>query len=111
MNEILEAVQRGLELPEKDLPSPPKGERRPGDPAASRRLDQLRRWRQHKAERLKLDPGVLAPLNTLKAIARSGASSLKELQKIAEVSRWRTREFGPEWLEAMNGARGADTED
>ncbi len=111
--EILEAVQRGLELPEKDLPSPPKGERRAGDPAASRRLDQLRRWRQHKATRLELDPGVLAPLNTLKAIARSGASSLKDLQTIAEVSRWRTREFGPEWLEVMNGARsgGAAPED
>ncbi len=104
--EILEAVHRGLELPEKELPSPPKGERRPGDPAASRRLDQLRRWRRDKAARLELDPGVLAPLNTLKAIARSGAASLKDLQEIAEVSRWRTREFGPEWLEAMNGARG-----
>ncbi len=109
--EILEAVHRGLDVPEKDLPSPPKGERRPGDPAASRRLDLLRRWRRDKASRLGLDPGVLAPLNTLKAVARSGATSFKDLQKVTEVSRWRTREFGREWLEAMNGTRGGDEEE
>ncbi|HXI04294.1 MAG TPA: ribonuclease D, partial [Candidatus Saccharimonadales bacterium] len=97
--EILAAVGKGLEVPEKDLPVPPRGERRPGDPAASRRLELLKRWRRDRAVAFKLDPGVLAPLSTLKAVARSGASTLKELQKTAEVSRWRIREFGREWLE------------
>lgn len=102
--EILEAVRQGLALPEKSLPVPPRGERRPGDPAASKRLELLKRWRKQKASELQLDPGVLAPLSTLKAIARSGATSLKDLGKIPDVSKWRTREFGREWLEVMDGS-------
>jgi ribonuclease D len=103
-DDILEAVRIGAELPEKEFPVPPKGERRPGDPASSRRLELLKRWRSGRAVQLEIDPGVLAPLNTLKAVARSGAGTLKELQKVEEVSRWRTREFGREWIEAMNGS-------
>jgi ribonuclease D len=99
--EIMDAVRRGLEVPDKDLPVPSKGERKPGDPLASKRLEQLKRWRRDKASELELDPGVLAPLTTLKAIARSGARNVRDLCKVPEIARWRSREFGQEWLDAM----------
>jgi len=101
-DEILEAVRRGMAVAEKDFPLAPKGERRPGDPSVSKRLDALKEWRKKKAVELDLDPGVLAPLSTLQALARSGASAARELDGIAGVTRWRVHEFGREWIAVMN---------
>ncbi|MBI3449930.1 MAG: ribonuclease D [Acidobacteria bacterium] len=103
--EILEAIRRGLSLPENDLPVATRGERRQGDPAANRRLEALKEWRRKKAESLKLDPGVLAPQSTLQALARSGIATPSELESITGVTRWRLREFGAEWVAVMNPAR------
>jgi ribonuclease D len=104
-DEILHAVHRGLDVPERDLPLPPRSERRPSDPAANRRLERLRDWRERKASALKLDPGVLAPLNTLRVLARGGPTTLEELNALPDVTRWRIREFGREWVEVMNSRK------
>lgn len=104
-SDLLEAVRRGLEVPERDLPLAPRGERRPGDPAANKRLDALKEWRKRKSEALKLDPGVLAPQSTLQALARSGATTQKEIDEIAGVTRWRIHEFGREWIAVLNPQR------
>jgi ribonuclease D len=104
-DDILEAVRIGLDVPEKDLPVAPRGERRPGDPAANRRLDALKEWRKNKAEALKMDPGVLAPQSTLQALARSGAATEAEIEAVEGVTRWRIHEFGREWLAVMNVKR------
>lgn len=99
--EIVAAVQRGLEVSDHDLPVPPKGERRKGDPAANKRLELLREWRQKRAAELKLDPGVLAPLSTLKALAHNHASTIEELRSVPGLTRWRVREFGEEWVKLL----------
>ncbi len=104
-DQMLEAVLRGTAVAEKDLPVAPRGERRPSDPAVSRRLQALREWRNLKATALMLDPGVLAPLSTLQALARSGAAKVEALEAIEGLSRWRVREFGREWIAAVNPQR------
>jgi ribonuclease D len=101
--EILAAIRRGTEVAEKALPVPPRGERKPGDPAVNRRLEALKAWRKEEAARHRLDPGVLAPLSTLRAIARKGPRTLKDLQGIPELTRWRIREFGEAWLQLLGG--------
>jgi ribonuclease D len=103
-DDLLQSVHRGLAVPEKDLPLAPRGERRPGDPAANKRLDALKEWRRKKALALNLDPGVLAPQSTLQALARSGAGTMEDLEAITAVTRWRIHEFGPEWVALMNPA-------
>jgi len=103
-DEMVEAVKRGLDVPEADLPQAPRGERRPGDPAVNRRLEKLKDWRKDKADEIDLDPGVLAPLSTLKAIARAAPKTAADLNAVKEISRWRIREFGTEWL-AVLGAK------
>jgi len=103
--EIIEAVRRGLTVHDQDLPFPPRGERRKGDPLANKRLEMLKEWRHRRAAALKLDPGVLAPLSTLKVLAGSGAATVDALLTVAGLTRWRIREFGEEWIQLMNRKR------
>ena len=101
-DQILAAVRCGVELPERSLPVVPRGERRPGDPSANKRLEALKTWRKGEAQRRNLDPGVLAPLSLLRAIARKGPRTMKDLHSIKELARWLAREAG--------GAAEADAE-
>jgi len=101
-DDLLEAVRLGLEADESSLIPPPRTERRRPDPGASRRLDSLKEWRRAKAAELKMDPGVLSPLNYLQAIARANPRTLEEMLAIPDLTRWRAREFGREWLEVMS---------
>ena len=100
-DDILAAVTRGLEAPDGSLLAPPRGERQRYDQGASKRLDALKEWRRKKAADLKLDPGVLSPLTYLQAVARSNPKTVDEMLAIPDLSRWRTREFGREWIEVM----------
>ena len=100
-DDLLSAVTRGLEAPESSLLAPPRGERQRYDQGASKRLDALKEWRRKKAAELKLDPGVLSPLTYLQAVARSNPKTVDEMLVIPDLSRWRTREFGREWIEVM----------
>ena len=101
-DDILGAVARGLSQPETALLTPPRGERRRFDPGASKRLDALKEWRRKKAVELKLDPGVLSPLTYLQAVARTNPRTVEEMLAIPDLSRWRAREFGREWIEVMS---------
>ena len=99
---ILQAVALGVVAEEGSLTPPRSGERRRFDPGASKRLDQLKEWRRVRAAELKLDPGVLAPLASLQAVSRVTPLSLEALQAIPELTRWRLREFGPEWVALLS---------
>jgi ribonuclease D len=98
--EILAAVKRGLEVPERDLPRVERPPRRAYDPAFEARLDRLKAARNQLASRLDLAPGVLCPNGTLEAIARLDPTSLEGLAALPELRRWQLREIGPELLAA-----------
>jgi ribonuclease D len=98
--EILAAVQRGLEVPERDLPRVERQPRRAYDPAFEARLERLKAVRNQLASRLDLAPGVLCPNGTLEAIARLAPTSLEALGALPELRRWQLREIGPELLVA-----------
>ena len=100
--EMLEAVRRGMAADEDTLVPPPKGPRRKPDPGAGKRLDALREWRKKKAVELGLDLGVLSPLSCLQAVARANPGTTAEVLKIPDITRWRARTFGAEWVEAIS---------
>jgi ribonuclease D len=113
--EILAAVQRGLEIPERDLPRVERQPRRAYDPAFEARLERLKAVRNQLAARLDLAPGVLCPNGTLEAIARLDPTSLEGLAALPELRRWQLREIGPDLLAAArepvataNGAGGGE---
>ncbi len=99
--EILAAVQRGLEVPDRDLPRLERPPRRPADPAFEARMERLKAVRNALAMRYDLPPGVLCPNGTLEAIARANPGTREGMSGIPELRRWQLRELGDELLTTL----------
>jgi ribonuclease D len=99
--EILAAVQRGLAVPEADLPRVERPPRRPADPAYEARLERLKAARNLLAIQYELAPGVLCPNGTLEAIARINPATVEELSKVPELRHWQVREIGGGLIAAL----------
>lgn len=100
---LLEAVERGLAVPEKELPRFPRRERRESDPAFSQRVERLKVVRNAAAERLALDPGVLCPKGTLEAVAQAMPVAPAQLEAIPEMRRWQIQVLGTDFLKTLAG--------
>jgi ribonuclease D len=97
---ILEAVARGLALPEAELPRL-EGGRRPVVPEpARRRIDALKAWRSREAARLALDVSVILPQRLLEKVAEAAPRSVPDLDAVPGLRRWRIEALG----ESMVGA-------
>ena len=104
--EILAAVERGLAVPEGQLPRVERTTRRPPDAAYEARLERLKLVRNQLALRFDVAPGVLCPNGTLEAIARLNPSTLEQLAEVPELRRWQLREFGEDLLRAPKSPAG-----
>jgi len=101
-NELLDAVKRGLALPDAELPRFPKALRWERDPDFDARASALRTVRDAAATRLDMDPGVLCSRDRLEAVARRNPQSMEELREIPELRQWQIDELGPEFLSALS---------
>jgi ribonuclease D len=99
--DILDAIRRGMEVPESELPKYPRSPRFERDPEVEDRANRLRRVRTETAEALELDPGFLMARAMLEEIARRNPSSLDELAEIPEVRRWQVEALGEPLLGAL----------
>ena len=102
--EILAAIERGLAIPDKELPRIERGPRRVPDPAFEARLEAMKRVRNSLADRYQLQPGVLCPNGTLEAIAAALPVNLEALAGVSGVRSWQVKEIGAPLLEAMQSA-------
>jgi ribonuclease D len=98
---VLAAIERGLAVPERDLPRFPRGERRVSDPGFDQCVERLKATRNAAAARLGLDPGVLCPKGTLEAVAKARPSSLKTLAEVPEIRDWQVEALGGDFLKAL----------
>lgn len=101
--DLLEAVRRGLAVPESELPRFPPSRRWERDPEAEVRGERLRDARAREAERLGLDPGFLISRAQLDEIARRNPASSEELAAIPDVRRWQVEALGEALLAALAG--------
>jgi ribonuclease D len=92
--ELREAIDRALSLPEERLPPVMQRGRPDRDPALDARVRRLKRERDRVAERLDLDPSVLAPRATLEEVARCLASGTDPAE-VEELRRWQLELLGP----------------
>lgn len=99
--EILAAVQRGLDIPDRDLPRIERPLRRQPDAAYEARLERLKAARNALATQYDLAPGVLCPNGVLEAIARVNPATLEQMAEIKELRRWQLREMGSSLLAAV----------
>jgi ribonuclease D len=105
-DELLDAVRRGLAVPDDQLPRFPRAARWERDPDFDARVSALKTVRDAAAQRLDLDPGVVASRERLEAIARRRPATLDELAEIPDLRRWQIEEMGEPMLEALRGMEG-----
>jgi len=103
--EILDAVKRGLALPDAELPRFPKAARWERDPEFDVRVSALRTVRDATAARLDVDPGVLCSRDRLEAVARKNPATIEAMQDIPELRRWQVEVLGRDFLAALAPGR------
>jgi ribonuclease D len=99
--DIFAAIQRGLAVPDDELPRFPPARRWDRDPDVEARSERLRDARGRVAEELGLDPGFLISRAVLDEIARRNPKSVDELLEIPDVRRWQQRTLGDAILKAL----------
>jgi ribonuclease D len=107
--ELLEAIKRGLAVPDADLPRFPKAARWDRDPDFDVRVSALKTVRDEAATRLDLDPGVLCARDRLEAVARKNPRNRDELETIVELRQWQRVVLGESFLNALEHHRAART--
>jgi ribonuclease D len=101
--DLLRAVERASDLPERDLPQIPREPRPVVSDEARRRSEKLKAWRTKEAEALKLDPSVILPQRLIDRLAESAIRDVSHLKGIEGLRRWRIEAFGPALLSATQG--------
>ncbi len=94
---LVEAVKRGLNLPDTDLPSYPryKTESTPGIKA---RLSSLKQWREGYSKQIGLPTGIIAPNWLLERIAENNPSAIEQLTELQGIRQWQVNLWGKEIL-------------
>ena len=100
---LLRKIQGTLALPEKDLPPYPR-EARPDWPSPVRhRIKVLKKWREQRAQEMKIEPGILMNNVLINALALKNPRSLKEMEEIPGLKGWFRAHFGREILAVQAG--------
>jgi ribonuclease D len=99
--DLLAAVQRGLAVPEDELPRFPKAPRWDRDPKFDDRASALRMVRDATASKLDLDPGVLCSRERLETVARMVPKSIDELRTVPDLRNWQIELMGDAMLKAV----------
>ena len=95
---ILAAVERGLAVPDSDLPVRRPNPRPRTSGAVQRRSEALRAWRVEAAKLVELDAGVIFPQRLIDRLAHDPPRDLDALARVEGVGRWRAELFGAELL-------------
>jgi ribonuclease D len=98
---LLEAIARGLALPDADLPAY-RPTPRPHVPGVQRRRGEaLREWRAKASKEIGLEPGVLFPQRLIDRLAAAPPADLAALRQVEGVRDWRVGLFGADLLKAL----------
>ena len=98
---LLQVIERGLTVPDKDLPKFARAERYRPDPTFDAAVERLKKVRNEMAQELALDPGVLCPKGTLEAVARARPKVAAKLADVPEIRRWQVELLGAKFVAAL----------
>ncbi len=102
---LLKAIRTAKDLPEKELPRYPR-QRSPRMPArVPERVAVLKEWRDHQAEGLGLDPGLMLNKALMQAIAIRHPQNRTDLETISDLHQWRQKTFGRDIVNIMKRVR------
>jgi len=97
---LLALLEDAAALPEAELPSFPRGERRMREPEVEARVVRLKRWRGQIAEELAMDPGVLINNALLEEAARLRPRQVSELAALP-FKNWQREALGEGMVAAL----------
>jgi ribonuclease D len=103
-DQVLAAIQRGLQSPPGRGPVVERERRAPRDPEAEARLERIKAARNRRAIELNLAPGVLCPNAVLEAIARSRPSTVRELAAVPGMKQWQAAVLGEELIRILGAS-------
>ncbi len=104
--DVLACVQRGLAVPDAQLPKFPRSARYEKDPDFDAKVSKLKGVRDEAAKRLELDPGVLCSRERLETIARAMPREVGALDEVAGLRKWQISEMGAGFVEALREFKG-----
>ena len=99
--EILAAVQRGLAVPEDQLPRFPRGQRFDRDVELEERVERLKHARNLRAAELDLDGGFLMSRAVLEEVGKARPRDLEQLAAVQGVRRWQVEALGDALLKVL----------
>ncbi|MCP3176326.1 ribonuclease D [Desulfuromonas sp. KJ2020] len=101
---LLAAVEVGKAVPEGELPSFPRTERRVRDEKVDQRLTHLKAWRAEKAAELQMDPGIVINNALLEEIAWREPHNEEALRQIPGLKNWQGEVLAEGLLRTLAGA-------
>jgi len=104
---LLREIHRAMAIPDENLPAYPR-EKRPDLPSAARKREKaLKTWRDLRAKNLGIEPGILLNNALIRDLALKDPQSMRELEGIPGLKKWRQEHFGAEILAAQKrGQKG-----
>jgi len=100
-DDLTAIINTAKQTPARELPVYPRRKAPVVHPATPDRIKLLKNWRDKKARKLKIEPGMLINKNLLTAIAVRNPSEVKYLADIGDLKQWQISEFGPEIIAAL----------
>jgi ribonuclease D len=107
-HEMLDAVARGLAVPEADLPKFPRGPRWDRDPDFDAKVSAIKTVRDQIAADLDMDTGVLFSREKMESVARANPKSLEDFATIPDLRKWQVEVLGPGILKGLANHHGAE---
>jgi ribonuclease D len=98
---LIDAVSRGLAVPDADLPKYPRGPRWDRDPDFDARVSAIKTVRDAIAAKLDMDTGVLFPREKMEAVARANPKSVDDFATIPDLRKWQVEVLGQGFVEAL----------
>ena len=102
---LLDAVARGLAVPDAELPKFPRGPRWDRDPDFDTRVSAIKTVRDAVAAKLDMDTGVLFPREKMEAVARANPASLEDFASIPDLRKWQVEVLGQSLIDALKPHR------
>ncbi|MFO7666751.1 MAG: HRDC domain-containing protein [Desulfobacterales bacterium] len=99
--DVVRIISRAVKTPANMLPVYPRKKALAVSESASRRIEALKIWRDKKAIKLNLDPGLLLNKVLINSIGVKNPDDHSGLGMIKEMKNWQRREFGDEIIRAL----------
>lgn len=99
--DILKIIDKALNIHENMLPAYPRKKTLTISESASKRIEAIKSWRDKKAVKLNIDPGLLLNKSLINSIGIKKLVTKVELESISDMKNWQRREFGEDIIRIL----------